>query len=210
MSPDGSTKPPPEEKLLRLIRGQQGRPQASTASPQASGGPHAATVATSDLGPRTQGVRWVRPVVGGLSLVLAVEVVWLILEASRPLPSVNMPVIANPSAEAPTPPAGPSLEIPSLAESASRLLFTATADVSSSSPTPRPRQGTAAKLLASRLSLMGIVPGDPAQAIIEDSETKKTYFVTTGQAVVEGAVLEQVLDHHVILDLDGEKIDLTL
>lgn len=207
MSPDGSMKSPPEEKLLRLIRGQQGRPPAL---PQAGGGPHAATVAMSDLGPQAQGVRWVRPVVGGLILVLAVEVAWLILEATRPLPSVDMPVIANPSAEAPAPPAGLSPEIPSLVESASRSLFTASADVSASSPTPRPRQGAAAKLLASRLTLMGIVPGDPAQAIIEDSETKKTYFVTTGQAVVEGAVLEQVLDHHVILDLDGEKIDLTL
>ncbi|MBI3083601.1 MAG: hypothetical protein HYY90_04480 [Candidatus Omnitrophica bacterium] len=201
-------KSPPEEKLLRLIRGQQERPQAS---PQASGGPHAATVAMSDLSPRTQGIRWVKPVVGGLVLVLAVEVAWLILEAAHPLPSVDMPVIAKPSAESPAPPAGPSPEeIPSLATSASRSLFTASADVSASSPTPRPRQGAASKLLASRLSLMGIVPGDPAQAIIEDSETKKTYFVTTGQAVVEGAVLEQVLDHHVILDLEGEKIDLTL
>ncbi|MBI1992485.1 MAG: hypothetical protein HYS71_04550 [Candidatus Omnitrophica bacterium] len=200
-------KSPPEEKLLRLIRGQQGRPPAS---PQASGGPHAATVAMSDLSPRTQGVRWVKPVVGGLVLVLAVEVAWLILEATRPLPSVDMPVIPKPSAEAPAPPAGLSPEIPSLAESASRSLFTPPADVNPSSPIPRPPQGAAAKLLASRLSLMGIVPGDPAQAIIEDSKTKKTYFVTTGQVVVEGAVLEQVLDHHVILDLEGEKIDLTL
>lgn len=57
---------------------------------------------------------------------------------------------------------------------------------------------------------MGIVSGNPGQAIIEDSQTKKTHFVTVGQVVVEGAVVEQVLDHHVILDLDGEKIDLTL
>ena len=209
MSPDGSTKPPPEEKLLRLIRGQQARPHASTAAPQA-GRSHAGAVATAELGARAQGVRWVRPVVGSLSLVLAVEVVWLILEASRPLSTLSLPVIAAPSAKAPAPPTRLSLEIPSLAESASRPLFTSPADVSSPSPIPRPRQGAATKLLASRLTLMGIVAGDPAQAIIEDSETKKTYFVTTGQAVVEGAVLEQVLDHHVILDLEGEKIDLTL
>ena len=57
---------------------------------------------------------------------------------------------------------------------------------------------------------MGIVSGDPGEAVIEDAETKKTYFVTTGQAVVEGATLERVLDNRVILDLGGEKIELTL
>jgi len=60
------------------------------------------------------------------------------------------------------------------------------------------------------LTLMGIVSGNPAQAIIEDAETKKTYFVTPGQMVVDGAVLERVLDNRVVLDLNGEKIDLTL
>ena len=57
---------------------------------------------------------------------------------------------------------------------------------------------------------MGIVAGEPAQAIIEDTQTNKTYFVTAGQAVVEGAVLDKVLDNRVILDLDGEKIELSL
>ena len=57
---------------------------------------------------------------------------------------------------------------------------------------------------------MGIVAGDSPQAIIEDSETKKTFFVTAGQMVVDGAVVEQVLDHRVVLTVAGEKIELSL
>ena len=34
--------------------------------------------------------------------------------------------------------------------------------------------------------------------------------MTAGQTVVEGAVVEQVLENHVVLDLAGEKIELTL
>ena len=46
--------------------------------------------------------------------------------------------------------------------------------------------------------------------IIEDSETKKTFFVTAGQMVIEDAVVEQVLDSRVILTVAGEKIELSL
>ena len=67
-----------------------------------------------------------------------------------------------------------------------------------------------ANLLSSRLTLMGIVSGEPAQAIIADSQTQKTYFVSVGQPVAEGAMLEQILDNRVILNYSGEKIELTL
>ena len=98
-------------------------------------------------------------------------------------------------------------DMPSLTASAARALFAPSAFTADASHAP---PSVSAKLLASRLTLMGIVSGNPAQAIIEDSQTQKTYFVTTGQAVVEGAVLEQVLDNRVVLDLGGEKIELTL
>ena len=64
--------------------------------------------------------------------------------------------------------------------------------------------------MAARLTLMGIMAGNPGQAIIEDSQTKKTYFVTVGQGVVEGAVVEKILDNRIQLDLAGEKIELSL
>ena len=57
---------------------------------------------------------------------------------------------------------------------------------------------------------MGIMAGNPGQAIIEDTQTKKSYFVSPGQPVVDGAMLDQVLDNRVILDFEGEKIELSL
>ena len=212
MSPDGSTKPLPEEKLLKLIRDKGPRTATVATAGQASSAGLSVTAA-SDAGRGVSHLRWPKLAATGLGLVLLIEGVYLIIQLVRPVQTVHMPVIADqaspePSAAATTPP-----EVPSLAQSASPTLFTSPA-ASPSAPTtgsrPHGAPSASAKLLASRLTLMGIVAGEPAQAIIEDSQTKKTYFVTAGQVVVEGAVVEQVLDNRVILDLDGEKIDLTL
>jgi len=129
----------------------------------------------------------------------------------RPLPEVRVPAVPEvspPPAEVP-----PLADMPSLAASAARPLFQSAAAGASApgvSPTAGAGPSDVAKALASRLTLMGIVSGEPPQVVIEDAETKKTYFVTIGQAVVEGAVVEQVLENRVILDLGGEKIDLSL
>jgi len=148
-----------------------------------------------------------------LAVVLTIEMVLLILQVVRPSPTVKIPVVPTQPATPNAPLLGASLDIPSLAESAGPALFTpsATGPASTSTGTTvRVAPSVGATTLASRLTLLGIVPGEPSQAIIEDSQTKKTYFVSPGQPIVEGAVLDQVLDNHVILDLQGEKIELTL
>ncbi len=208
MSHSGSMKPPPEERLLRLIRNKEPQPLTAPSRTDTGAGRQDATL----VGGRAlaRGITWVRCAVGGLSLVLAVEIVSLIIQLTRPLPAVNVPAVAAASQAGPALAPASSQEIPSLAASVSRPLFTPPAATPVFPAGPRPSQSAAGKTLATRLTLMGIVSGNPAQAIIEDAETKKTYFVTPGQMVVDGAVLERVLDNHVILDLDGEKIDLTL
>ena len=211
MSPDGSITPPPEEKLLRLIRAKGPKP-AEPRSSQGRGGFGLA----SALGRTEPRLPWTKLAVWMLSLLLGAEVVALVLYAMRPLPAVSIPAAAEPAAlpAAASGPAGPTL--PSLAASASRPLFAVPAGAAFSSGafpggagSPAPPSATA-KAVAARLTLTGIVPGTPAQAIIEDTQTQKTYFLSVGQAVVEGAVLEQVLDNRVVLDLQGEKIELTL
>lgn len=213
MSPNGPMSlPPPEEKLLRLIRKKEPQPSIAPSRPDAgSGRDEAARVGPMGQG-RTlpRGITWVRCAVGGLSLVLAVEVIWLIILATRSLPAVAMPTVGAASQAGAAPAPAPSQEIPSLAASAARPLFTSPAPSNALSIGVRPAQSASGKVLASRLALMGIVSGNPAQAIIEDAQTKKTYLVTPGQMVVDGAVLEEVLDNYVILDLNGEKINLTL
>ncbi|MBI2104553.1 MAG: hypothetical protein HYT90_03080 [Candidatus Omnitrophica bacterium] len=210
-------KPPPEEKLLKLIRGKGAspRPIAAGAAEDAAPAGGAAAAIRPPLGSsgRARRLPSLRTAIGLLGVVLGVELVILLVQALRPLPAVTvtMPaVMAFPAggatpAVAPAEPEAP--EIPSLAAAASRPLFAPPA--ASAAAEPSKPSGSAAQL-ASRLTLMGIVAGHPAQAIIEDSTTQKTYFVTEGQMVVDGAVLEQVLDNRVVLNLAGERVELGL
>lgn len=206
MSPDGSTKSlPPEERLLRLLRGKRAEPAPAQPPPPqpAAGGSLAVPSGQAAVLPAWS---WLRAVSIGLGVVLALEVAVMIAEVARPLPEIRIPEVrtAPPEASVTEP-----VTLPSLAETASRPLFTATSVGPETAATRSMPSGTA-QALSARLTLLGIVPGDPAQAIIEDTGTSKTYFVTVGQQVVEGAVLDAVRDTHVVLDFQGEKIELAL
>lgn len=228
MSPDGSTQSVPEEKLLKLIRGKS-RSALAAAAPLVSAGEttllrqetRRKTRTFKILPERFPGRRipWSRIVILGLGVVLLFEGKWLWEELKQPLRADELL-----SFEGVSSPLLPQLSIserPSLVESAKRPLFIASATAHELPSTHSPQQGQAnadttaqihqmAKTLASRLTLLGIVASEPAQVIIEDSQTKKTYFVSLGQEVVEGAILKEVLEHQVILELSGEKITLTL
>jgi hypothetical protein len=154
--------------------------------------------------------RWISPAISGFSAVLALEAVFLIIQLIRPVELIRLPDLTAPNGEEPMASDSVLPVIPSIAQSATRPLFAAAAVVSSEPSRPGGTPSGAAKLLAARLTLMGIVAGNPGQAIIEDAQTKKSYFVTIGQGVVEGAILEKILDNRVLLDLAGEKIELSL
>ncbi len=204
MSPDGSVKSPPEERLLRLIRG------AAKAAIRPQPSPVAGGLAMPPPGRWWQTLAWPRLAVGALGLMLAIELLALIIQTLRPLPTVSAPPLPAP-AQAPTAPTDafqPLANLPSITEAAHPVFQSSGV---SGSPSVSPRSPTGgARGLASRLTLMGIVSGEPAQAIIEDSQTKKTYFVSVGQMVVDGAMLEAVLDNRVVLVLDGERVELSL
>jgi len=200
--------PLPEEKLLKLIRGKGRAPSGAAAAPT---GGSASVMKFTLPGARPRSRYGTRLLIGGLSALLLMEFIFLIFQALRPPPTVSVPLLpdtpSDPSSgtEAPAPP------MPSLAQSAFHPLFAPPADAPGSpGSVSRPVPSGSATLLASRLTLLGIIAGTPGQAIIEDSQTKKTYFVSPGQVVVEGAMVEEVLDTRVILDLQGEKIELTL
>ena len=210
MSPDGLMKPPPEEKLLKLIRGKGPRPLGETAVPRRTG-PEAAAVASVAGAAHAGESKWVALAVGALSVALAGEVLWLIVQVALPLPRVSTSPGSILQDAAPSRTVDPiPQEIPSIAASAPRPLFTPSLAASAIASSPAAPMSGSTKLVAARLTLTGIVAGDPAQAIIEDSQGNKTYFLTAGQATADGAVLKQILENGVILDLDGEKIELTL
>jgi len=207
-------KPPPEEKLLRLIRGKTARAAAEAPGPQAAGAAAAMAGAAPGVPERARQFPWLKAAIGALSAVVCLELVVLLVQALWPLAPVTAPiapiaatapgtVLADGAAQGMARPP----EMPSVAASASRPLFAAAAAPAAAAPS---RPSGSATQLASRLTLMGIVAGDPAQAIIEDSQTQRTYFVTAGQTIVEGAVVEQVLENRVVLNLAGERIELTL
>ncbi|MFC1624072.1 type II secretion system protein N [Candidatus Omnitrophota bacterium] len=63
--------------------------------------------------------------------------------------------------------------------------------------------------LSSRFSLVGIMAGAEPQAIIEDKETQKTYYLYKGQSFNEVNVVE-INRSKAILDYKGTKIILVL
>lgn len=62
---------------------------------------------------------------------------------------------------------------------------------------------------ASHLRLVGIINGDPLQAVIEDQKRQRTVYVTSGQRM-DDIQVEKVLKDRVILKSDEERMDLPL
>ena len=203
--------PTPEEKLLRLIRG-----KAASAQPAAaSAGAPAPSLPRRVTGWPISGWQWVLAGTVVLGLVLAVEVAALVVQLTRPVPTIQIPSTTGTTATAtpsdPSAASAPVVEpIPSLAQATARPVFTAPVATRAPSTGASSAPSQDAKALAGRLTLTGIITGDPPQAIIEDSETKKTFFVSPGQVVVDGAVVDRVSENRVVLNLQGEKVELGL
>lgn len=63
--------------------------------------------------------------------------------------------------------------------------------------------------IAGKFTLVGIMPGVNPQAIIEDKETGKTYYLYKGTSF-DGGVVQEIGSGRVVLDCKGEKINLVL
>ncbi|MFH0772069.1 MAG: hypothetical protein V1933_05565 [Candidatus Omnitrophota bacterium] len=59
------------------------------------------------------------------------------------------------------------------------------------------------------LSLIGIIGGENPQAIVEDKENGKSYFLFKGQTINQMKV-EDILEDRVIFDFNGQRFELTL
>src|SRR5262245_27762549 len=93
MSPDGSVKPPPEEKLLRLIRGKGPRPHPD--APEALPASVAA-VAVRAGAARPGSAAWMQWAVWGLGGILAAEALMLIVSVVWPVPKPVVPPVPAP------------------------------------------------------------------------------------------------------------------
>lgn len=63
--------------------------------------------------------------------------------------------------------------------------------------------------IAGRFFLVGIIGGDDMQAIVEDKENQKTYYLRQGQSL-QNFLIEEIKEDAVILDYRGTKVRLTL
>ena len=199
----GVSKTPPEEKLLRLIRGKSGAPTQSAAS---GAGP--VQMASVGSARRSMGLPgWLVPLLNTvLVLAIVAELAGLVWCMVAPMPELTM---ATPPSAAPTGDVTAVEPAPSLATTA-RPLFEINERRAEADAAPK-AQGPSveSRAAAAKLSLIGVVSGDPPQAIIEDSETHKTSFLTKGQ-MVDGMVLEEIHENRVVLSLNGERIELSL
>ena len=213
------TRPPPEEKLLKLIRGKARQP--TTAAVSVPSGQSLSTLQQSAAAhPLVQALahHWSKAALLLLGATVVVQAMGVMQELTQPPLTPSPVVTAHPLSATPEVVATPIPEPPLLAAGVTRSLFaeppmqkhpTQPGDKAPGADPAELRRKAAAQL-AVRLTLLGIVSTIPPQAIVEDSQTKKTYFVTTGQSVVEGAVVEEIKEGQIILDLEGEKITLNL
>ncbi|MFA4982288.1 MAG: type II secretion system protein N [Candidatus Omnitrophota bacterium] len=84
-----------------------------------------------------------------------------------------------------------------------KKIFTA-----SSGDATAPKIGVSSDAL-NDLGLVGIIPGDDPQAIIEDKKNQKTYYLNKGQSF-DNFTVEEITESKVVLDQDGRKIALFL
>lgn len=69
--------------------------------------------------------------------------------------------------------------------------------------------GIASADLIKDINLVGIISGEPPQAIIEDKKAQKTYYLTKGQFIGE-LQLEGILEGKIILNYEGQNYELYL
>ncbi|MBM3250215.1 MAG: hypothetical protein FJZ09_05140 [Candidatus Omnitrophica bacterium] len=197
----------PEEKLLRLIRGQK-KPaatvSASGSTAKVDKGQPTGFVPPFSLKkfPNVSGPKKLIPLALGASCIyLALSLIWPFFGLKRPLlPKITPKKITDEkiSIKEEIRPFEYYLEV-----TGGRQLFTSPAQ-EAQAPI-----GQAAADLIKDISLVGIIAGDNPQAIIEDKKAQKTYYVTKGQSFGEFQV-EDIKEGKIILNYRGTRFELYL
>ncbi len=215
----------PEEKLLRLIRGKK-RDESKPAAGKIEGPaeiPPTTGIQNMKYSPppnKTVADKWryFEFVNLALVIILVVVIMFYIFDlvssnpsfgrlhkseaaSRRPRPAISEPQNAKSEAQ-PTP-------FSTYAEAIGKreLFKPPKSEAVKEKPAAQKTESASDKL--KYLSLIGIIGGERPQAVIEDKKDKKTYFLNKGQTVSEMKV-EDILKDRIILDFDGEKIELVL
>lgn len=197
----------PEEKLLRLIKGQK-KQEAVTAK---------VAFADSALKPSLKGLEY--PLISNRSrfslfqiiagLIFVFSFAYLAVSFIYPLIDQAPVKLSKTELEKPF---GTMLEIKPydsyLEGVKSREIFIKE-DTAQEQKTEKPKiidVANAADLIKD-INLMGIISGDSPQAILMDKKTQKTYYLNKGESIQEFQ-LEEILEGKIILNYHGQKFDL--
>lgn len=219
----------PEEKLLRLIRGEKKQKDRSvperTASPQRPGeAPATGTKTTKDEPRGNQAVidewKYLKFINVALIIILIVTISFFIFDFISS--NLRQPVlISGQGPKGPNYEPSPTAETKGANREAQTMPFSAYSESIGRRELFKPQQSevrtertSGAKIESASdklkdLSLIGIIAGEKPQAVIEDKKIQKTYFLYKGQ-ILNQMKLEEILEDRVILDFEGEKFELTL
>jgi type II secretory pathway component PulC len=218
--------PSPEEKLLKLIRGEKKQKVTSVAisqeavvdkkiisqvpqvKPQVKS--KVPTLAQVKFTPHQFGAGFTPQGINKLMIVIIVaSIIFLIAAFMYPifgLSKVKLPAVtkeegslATQEAEADVKPLESYLE-----GLKSKQIFSA-ASTQEASTTPTSASNTMD--LIKDISLVGIITSDPPQAVIEDKKTQKTYYLSNGQSIGDLKV-EDIKEGKVILNYLGTNYEL--
>ena len=197
----------PEEKLLRLIRGQKkkeavlGSPAVISKAIPKSAKPSLALAAQKYLS-----------FLDIKKIILAgfiISCIYLVLTFSYPLyglKRISLPKVSQEKAAGPEQGAKEEIRpVDYYLEGTERQIFTA--------PTASQEAGQPISVVGADLvkdiSLIGIIAGETPQAVIEDKKAQKTLYVSRGQFIGELQV-EDIQEGKIILSYKGQKFELYL
>ena len=195
----------PEEKLLKLIRGERKPLQKADSVPIAD----STKKPRIKLFPRNFSIPTFNKVI---KLLLVLSFLWLILlflqpsytlkrtgqfNTAKPLKSAKAQNKEQPKTE--TKPYSFYLE-----GIKNRKIFS-----SAATEDTQKAIGTVSADLIKDINLVGIISGDEPQAVIEDKKAQKTYYLRKGQYIGE-LQLEDILEGKIILQFNGQNYELYL
>jgi type II secretory pathway component PulC len=195
----------PEEKLLRLIRGEKKGlgPAAASAQSKAEPGKRAAFKIEVPSFLKHPDARKT------IFVLLAISCLYLVSSFIYPLVALRKVKLPEaPKEKSAVLEAVPRVEQKPLEEYLKEVSGKQIFSNLPSAGVAGPVSGVAVDLVKD-INLVGIIAGDNPQAIIEDRKTQKTYYLNKGQFIGEFQ-LEDIQEGKIILNYNGQKFELHL
>ncbi|MFH0827369.1 MAG: hypothetical protein V1923_05780 [Candidatus Omnitrophota bacterium] len=199
----------PEEKLLKLIRGEKKPKKAQTLAAQEASLPKKTipelTISSQQKSAQPKSF----PLRTFMTSFLIVSVFFLLSAFLYPvldLSRVKLPEVTKGEARTPST-SGPDVKpLESYLEGVQQRQIFRAATVSDVVPVSSAAVTNTLDLFKD-MTLVGVISSDPPQAVIEDKKTQRTYYLTRGQAIGD-LKIDDIQEGKVILDYLGTKYEL--